>query len=100
MEGEKESEAVGSPLPEPEGPSATEVEGSADAPRELLPLSLVGGAGSKMCRRSAVFEAGTGGCAEASVGEASVSARLRFFDLASESDTPGAAGSFCNGCMM
>jgi hypothetical protein len=107
VEGEKDSEPLMSgaekagvlSLKEPEGPSVTDAGGSTDAARELLvPLSLDGGEGSKMYRRSAAFEAGTAGGAVASVGEASVSARLRFFDLASEG-TPGAAGSFCNGSM-
>jgi hypothetical protein len=105
-EGEKDSgllvsgaEKAGVLPKEVEGPSVTDAGGSTDVARELLvPLSLDGGAGSKMCRRSAALEAGTPGCAVVSVGEASVSARLRFFDLASEG-TPGAAGSFCNGSM-
>jgi hypothetical protein len=48
-----------------------------------------------MGRRSAVFGPEKVVCAVSSVGEASVSARLRFFDLTSASGVTDKVGSFC-----
>jgi len=110
VEGVKDSEEVLSAREKVEALSLAQAEerpvaddaGSSDAPREGLAvfLALACGTWPAMGRISAVFGPGRVVCAVASVGEASVSARLRFLDLASVSVVTDKVGSFCNRSMM